>query len=619
MIYPTISPKEKARQMSTVFGGYNHNASIGDGEFYDMLNMTSDYYPVLSPRKKRETMSNAFIDGIQSGDTVFVTGLISRNVPSKFGTSNDVLCYAIGSAIYIGGSRYEMDLIVDERNDTHRTRTLTSFGAYIIIMPDKKYINVLDPDDRGDIDHVWNADGNGSVSFTLCDISGADYDAAPSAKAPTSPTNGQYWIDTSSVPNTLKKYSSASAQWVNITTTYVKIARAGIGKGFKEYDGVTISGITAEGVKDLNGSQIIWARGDDYIVVTGIIDEVVTQADSAGAISVSRKMPIMDYIVESGNRLWGCRYGKNENGDFVNEIYASKLGDFKNWNCLMGLSTDSYYASCGTEGPFTGAITYFGTPIFFKEHCMHKIYGNYPANFQIQQTECNGVGNGYFKTLAIIGNTLFYKSRNAICAYDGSLPVDISSQLGIYQKAGSARAGATNKKYYIMMQENATINSKHNLFVFDTEKGVWHKESGFMAGDFCHSNNRLYCTDWESEQIRILDGDSYDNVLIAEPEEIVSWMAETGPIGMTLPDMKYVSRLSVRMTLDIGSSAYISIQYDSVGEYEQVAQITATTLRTISVPIRPRRCDHFRLKIEGEGDCKIYSITKSIEQGSDVS
>ena len=41
----------KARQ--TMFGGYNHNLYAGDGELWDMENMTGEYYPVLSPRKKR--------------------------------------------------------------------------------------------------------------------------------------------------------------------------------------------------------------------------------------------------------------------------------------------------------------------------------------------------------------------------------------------------------------------------------------------------------------------------------------------------------------------------------------------------------------------------------------
>jgi hypothetical protein len=40
-------------------------------------------------------------------------------------------------------------------------------------------------------------------------------------------------------------------------------------------------------------------------------------------------------------------------------------------------------------------------------------------------------------------------------------------------------------------------------------------------------------------------------------------------------------------------------------------------LRSFSVPIRQKRCDHFRLRIEGEGDAKIYSVAKTIEEGSD--
>ena len=53
-------------------------------------------------------------------------------------------------------------------------------------------------------------------------------------------------------------------------------------------------------------------------------------------------------------------------GKAVNEIYASKLGDFKNWNCYAGRSTDSYVATRGSDGPFTGAADYLGSPLFFR-------------------------------------------------------------------------------------------------------------------------------------------------------------------------------------------------------------------------------------------------------------
>ena len=53
MSYPTLKVLPTSRDMVDVFRGYNHNLRIGDGEFFDMKNMTSDRYPVLSPREQR--------------------------------------------------------------------------------------------------------------------------------------------------------------------------------------------------------------------------------------------------------------------------------------------------------------------------------------------------------------------------------------------------------------------------------------------------------------------------------------------------------------------------------------------------------------------------------------
>ena len=96
-------------------------------------------------------------------------------------------------------------------------------------------------------------------------------------------------------------------------------------------------------------------------------------------------------------------------------------------------------------------------------------------------------------------------------------------------------------------------------------------------------------------------------------------MVETGLVGMAMPDMKYISKLLIRMSLEYGSRVDVRIQYDSIGEWEQVCNMEVTSLRSFYVPVRPRRCDHFRIRIEGNGAGRIYSITKTIEQGSDVS
>ena len=602
MEYPTLYVKEKSRQMLDAFRGYNHNLRISDGEFYDMKNMTSDYYPVLAPRKKRGVYAEALRLWDEVAYPQQLNGLISK----------DELCYVDGPDFVIGTERVVMSL-------NEQPKTLISMGSYVIIMPDRKYINTVkdgnEEYEQGNIDVEFTTTTD--VKFTMCTITGEEYniEGIDSQTAPVNPEtgkpdDGQLWIDTSSKPHTLKKYSDANDMWVSIATTYVKIYSKGIGKNFEQYDGVKISGITVEELTGLNSSHALWQCEEDYLIVTGLLDKVATQTTAMGKITISRKMPVMDFIVESNNRLWGCRYGTNEDGVVVNEIYASKLGDFKNWNCFMNLSTDSYTASCGTDGSFTGAITHLGYPLFFKENCVHKVYGNYPANFQIQNTACRGVQRGSHRSLAIVNATLYYKSGNAVCAYDGSLPVEMSTALGEIHYS-DAVAGAHGNKYYITMKDAEDI---YHLFVYDTAKGMWHKEDNLRVDCFYSYKNELYAIE-ENNIITMLGSGKADIV----DKGNVPWMVETGLMGMSMPDMKYISKLVIRMSLEVGASVEVSIQYDSIGDWEQVCQMTVTNLRSFSVPIRPRRCDHFRIRIEGEGEGRIYSITKTIEQGSDVS
>lgn len=581
MKYPQLTELPTTREMVDVFKGYNHNLRISSGEFYDMKNLTSDFYPVLSPRKKR--------------------GVYAKPASPQGMIAKDTICYVDGADFVIGQQRIAMGLSVE---DAMCPKKLVSMGAYVIVLPDKKYINTIDTEDFGDIEAAYTGE---NITYTLCSITGENYgEATVSASAPENPENMALWIDTSATPHTLKQYSQTSAMWVSIATTYVKIAAGGIGKDFGVYDGVTISGSKLSG---LNGNMVIWDRGDDYIVVIGILDTVTTQTAEEGSLSVERRMPNMDFVIESENRLWGCRYGLAANGDTVNEIYASKLGDFKNWNCFMNLSTDSYAASCGTDGPFTGAVTHLGYRLFWKENCVHKVFGSYPAEFQIQTTACRGVQTGCQDSLAIVNETLFYKARNGICAYDGSLPTEASYAFGneVYTEAVG---GAHGNKYYVSMKD---ISDVWHMFVYDTAKGMWHREDNLHALAFCSCKGEMYCIDADDRNIITLLGSGEVG------EDSVFWMAETGELGVSSPDMKYVSRITVRMYLEPGAVVNFYAQYDLSGEWEHICRISGTSLRSFSIPIRPRRCDHMRLRIEGAGNGKIYGWAKTIEQGSELS
>ena len=544
-----------------------------------MKNMTSDYYPVLSPRNKR---------GLYAAPTS-PNGMIAK----------DSLCYTDGTDFVINEYPVNMQL-------NNEPKQLISMGAYVIIMPDKKYINTLDLTDWGSIEAAFTTTTD--VTFTLCNITGDPYaEAAVSATEPQNPDNMDLWIDTSSSPHSLKQYSAVSSVWVSIATTYIKISAAGIGKKFSQYDGVTISGVLAEELQDLNTSIVIWEKGDDFIVVPGIADHVFTQSAVAGAVTVERKMPEMDFITECNNRLWGCRYGVADNGQVVNEIYGSKLGDFKNWNCFMGISTDSWVGSLGTDGQFTGAITHSGFPVFFKENCLHKVYISSTGAHSIQDTACRGVQKGCSRSLAIVNETLFYKARSGVCAYDGALPVEVSYVLG-NEVYSDAVGGAHGNKYYISMKD---LHGKYHLFVYDTAKSMWHREDNLQVEAFCSCSGEMYAISGK-KIIAMLGSGTPD-------EARVEWMAETGEIGISSPDMKYISRLTVRMAMDIGAEVSFYAQYDFSEEWEPLFSMRGTNLRSFSIPIRPKRCDNMRLRIEGVGMVKVYAITKTIEQGSDIS
>lgn len=584
MKYPTLYELQTSRKMVDVFRGYNHNLRIGDGEFYDMTNLTSDNYPTLSPRKAR---------GVYAVPSV-PQGMIAK----------DILYYVDGGDLIVNNDRISLGLTVDkDDNGKVIPKTLISMGAYVIIMPDKKWVNTNDYTHDNIEATVTTV---GTVAFTLSKIDGGNYGSV--STSPTEPSNPQdmdYWLDTSTVPNALKQYSAKTEMWASIATTYVKISAAGIGIPFSVGDGVTISGITYPRATDLNNTMIIQARGDDYIVVIGMIDIVGTQATP---ITVTRRMPNMDFIIESENRLWGCRYGEDVNGNMVNEIYASKLGDFKNWNCFSGISTDSYAVSVGTDGPFTGAVAHGGYPLFFKETCMHKVYGKFPAQYSIDTTTCRGVQNGCSRSLAIVNETLYYKARSAVCAYDGSLPVEISSALGeaVYS---NAVAGFLGNKYYISMLDQ---NGKYNLFVYDTLKGMWHREDNTQVMQFCNSRGELYYIDCYDMQINTVLGTG------TRDTAPIKWEAVTGIIGTDSPDKKYISRLDVRMHIPLGSRVMFFIEYDSDGHWQYLFAMTGNTLKSFPVPIKPLRCDHLRLKIVGEGEAKIFSICQTTEQGSDL-
>lgn len=592
--YSTLEETSQTRQMIDTFGGYNHNLKIAEGEWYDTENLTSDYYPVMSQRGKR--------------------GLyLSLNKPQGI-IAKDAIAYINDGTLYYNGlsmANYMPNVHISEGE-----KTLISMGAYLCIFPDGIYFNTENFEDNGYMGRTNNISAaSENITYQICKMNGDTITVKTVGDTePENPANAEYWLDTSNKDNhVLKVYSSATNIWAEVATVYVKISAGGIGTGLSKYDGVTISGAAApdgsgddisKQIEKLNGTVVIYDCGENYITVIGLLDAAVTQ--TGGTLKISRKVPEMDFVTECGNRLWGCKYGV-VGGKTVNELYCCVLGDFKNWRRYLGVSTDAWSAGVGTDGRFTGAITHLGYPLFFKEDCVHKIYPSASGAHQVVTINCRGVQRGSERSLAIVNEVLYYKSRVDVCAFDGSLPQTVSTALGNGHYT-DAHAGACGDKYYISMKDE---HGKWNLFAYDTLKGIWIKEDDAQITAFAEKDNDLYM---------LTAGGSIFTVkgTAGTPEALsTEWYAESGTIGFEYPDKKYLSRFNFRMSMAKGSKADFYLQYDSSGIWEHMGHIEGSDLRTFTLPIRPRRCDHLKMRISGSGEFKLYSIARILEVGSD--
>lgn len=585
MYKPRLYELSRSQEMISIFGGYDRNCVIDENSFYFEENMSSDSYPLMSPRSKR-----AFFN--VNGERLH--GLFAK---SK-------LCYINNGVLYYGGEAFSGLSFPDITTKRH----FVSMGAKLLVFPDKVYINTADLSDYGSLGAEFKTTKGDTVTCSLCKADGELYTGyVVSSCEPQNAENGTLWLDTSTSPNTLKQFSESVGMWYEVAETYIRISVAGIGKNFSAYDGVELSGFEND---DLNGSHIIRDKGDDYITVTGIVSDTLKQT---AVISVERKIPDMDFVCENGNRIWGCNSEKNE-------IYASKLGDPKNFNCFMGISTDSYAVSVGTDGDFTASISYRGYVIFFKENCIHKIYGQNPP-YTVNTSYIRGVQKGSENSLLCLNETLYYKSPSGICTFESGVPVDISKALG-NEYYTDAVAGNCRDKYYICMSDKF---GKRFVFVYDELKGIWHREGELNVSEFASHNGNLYFIA-ETDGVKRLclaDGERRFGNFTGElsgwrEEENFNWCAETGLWGLSLPENKYYSGLVIRLCGEKDARLWVDFEFNSRGKWEQQISLKIEQTGSVTLPFSTPRCDVLRIRFRGYGNIKIYSISRKTETGSEL-
>lgn len=414
-------------------------------------------------------------------------------------------------------------------------------------------------------------------------------------------------LDNERYANTARVYACNRDGTAATGTSFTKIEAQGIGKGFREGDGVSISGLVSA-IDD--GNYLVQAAGDNFLIVVHALEK---DAEITGGISVSRKAPDFDFICALDNRIWGASTQEHK-------ICACKLGDPTNWNVFQGISTDAYQAVVPSPGPFTGCSSDIGSVIFFKEEEIIRVYGNKPSNFQVTSYRMPGVEEGSSGSVAYLESAVLYKGLAGIYVYDGGIPECISAFLGD-GRYRDARAGAINGKYYISMWDQA--QDEFELFVYDMRMGAWYRESAPAIRYFTRSGNEMYmCAD--DGNIYTVNGGRvwYDpskvlSTRLSLAESRVDWYFETAPMSLCMPDRQYVSALHIRCAIKEGAHLKAEIRFAEEKNYSEIGTFSqASGERTITVPVPVRRSDSATLRFSGTGGVTITAIGKTFEEGS---
>ena len=360
---------------------------------------------------------------------------------------------------------------------------------------------------------------------------------------------------------------------------------------FKSGDTVTISGGTA---KTANNKDIHIESVTATELIVG--EKGFVEGTESGTITIERKIPDLDFICESENRLWGC-------SNAAQTIYASALGDPTNFFVGEGIATDSYAVAVGSEGDFTGCCKLTSSVLFWKETRLHKMLGSYPAEYSLYTYEIEGLQKGCHKSLQIVNEVLYYMGLHGVYAYSGGLPSLVSANFGA-RNFTNAVAGNDGDSYYLSVQDGASWH----LLVFETRTSQWMREDDTHVLDFGRIGKDLYFLD-STGKVWLADG--------GQDDMGQAWLAQFTPFHEAIQGRKRYSNLLLRVELPRGAWMKTEVRCDG-GRWLECGKILGREADSIPVVIPVNRCDCFEVRLSGCGPCTVRAMMLEYTVGSDV-
>lgn len=559
--YIRDTPSSRIRS-ATTFGGINRANGTPLGEWDRLNGFDLTAYPAL-----RTCLPYAYSDIVSSSE---ITGYTYRN---------GILVYTTAEGIYLDGKSTLTAIPGLSAGD----KTLVNIGAYIVILPDWSLINTADAENP-----VTMAKG--------AMLTGNLLEYNQNQTKPTVSIYKLFYVDAPTAEVTASGLAVGDS--VKLSWTYGKrkmSKQLTINNiGIESYTG---SGMTSIGFDTSDMPNTMWfyteGRAMDQFRVPRI----------TGA-TIQRVMPDLDYVVEYNNRLWGCS-SKNH------EIYCSKLGEPLVWGAYSGISTDSWAATVGTDGDFTGACVFNGCILFFKEDCVHSVYGTKASNFTITTYTVRGVQKGSAKSLCISEGLLYYKAPEGIFTFNGSASSRFDGKLCVDRDSRTA-CGTADDRYIVMAMSDGTV------FYYDKLHSVWYNRTLPNVISMHNFSGSLYAITKDSNR-------AMQKVMLTTDVGMSGRMTETAFEAVTgelcrgeLTSTNSYTRKAMytvikKLTMSVeewhqqGVSSVqftVSVQYDggdwqTAYSYDGTAEEADNNVVTL-IPIIPMRCQRLRIKISGK-------------------
>ena len=611
MRYPRLRQVKRRRGVMNVFGGYEQAPRTRTGAFADMCNLTGERWPLLSVRPDRLL----YVRGVQGAGGVTELNVAPDTPLTAAAAVNGTAVFCSGNNVYYHGNIVPNAPLSPDAP----YRSIVPFGRNFFVAPDGKYV-VTGPQGVLSVRHAAFSQALLGARIGFAQADGAETEVGPMRfTAPPSPEEGDLWTKLTGEEMLLMRYTGG--QWEEVCPVYVLVAHAAASHYAVPGDRVFLGG---EGLTEAEGRVLRVQSGSILLDCPKFLAEPTTYM-----LRLRKKMPVLDFAVEHGNRLWGCRFGENENGEFVNEIYASALGDPTVWDRFEGLSTDSYTASLGCPGAFTGAAVTCGELIFFKEDCIIRVTGDVPQDYTVQVTPARGVRRGCDGTCVTLNEKIFYLSPAGVAVFDGALPYVISQPFSTRNFTDTI-AFAHGGRYYLAAAENG----RRRIYVYDTA-GLWHVEDDDLdARFFMTFDSAAYMLCRKSEdppryffaamdarepgEARDLIGPGTDPALRCRfaPLPPKTWYAETGPLYAD-GGARVLRGLVFRLRLGGDALFSASLRCED-GPWRELCRVKRVSEGAFTVPVNTPRCGSFSLRFSGQGDCTLFSVTALTEPAGEV-